>query len=405
MSLPPVTALAQPRRPELTQQGRLEQIRALTEPLAAVFWQEAAQADRTEQLSDVGVRAIKASGYAALTVPARLGGFGASLHEFAVAQETLGKADASLALVAAMNAHLLGSVGEAGSWPEDVYAELAHAAVTRGALSNSLASEPDLGSPSRGGLPSTRAVKVSGGWQVTGLKTWSTGSRALDFLVVTAAVNGQQVWRFVIPAGTPGVEVLPTWKGSLGLRGSGSDDVQFTDVFVPDSHALPPADPLSAAAQASLAIQVSSGGWFWTAVAATYLGVGQSALDTFVRYANERVPTALGEPIATLPKVQQAAGQMGLELLSARALLHSVTRAWTEPEARPGLLPRLAAAKTLCTNAAVNVTDLALRAAGGAALTAGLPLERSFRDARAGLTHPPGDDAALGMLGKQMLEL
>ena len=404
MSLPPVISSPLPGRPEPTQLDRLEQIRALTEPLAAIFRQEAAQADRAEQLSDVGVRAIKASGYAGLTVPARLGdlelgGFGASLYEFAVAQETLGQADASLALVAAMNAHLLGSVGEAGSWLEEVYAELARAGVTRGALSNSLASEPDLGSPSRGGLPSTHAVRVDGGWQVTGLKTWSTGSRALDFLVVTAAVDGQQVWRFVIPAGTPGVEVLPTWKGSLGLRGSGSDDVQFTDVFVPDDHALPPAGPLSAAAQAS------SGGWFWTAVAATYLGVGQAALDAFVQYANERVPTALGEPIATLPKVQQAAGQMNLELLSARTLLHSVTRAWAEPEARPELLPRLAAAKSLCTNAAVSVTDLALRAAGGAALTAELPLERYFRDARAGLTHPPSDDMALSLLGKQVLGL
>ncbi len=401
MNLPPVTASAPPVRPELTQSesSRLEQIHQITEPLADVFRQEAAQADRTEQLSDLGVHAIKASGYAALTVPTRLGGFGASLHEFAAAQERLGQADASLALVAAMNAHLLGSVGEAGSWPDAVYAELAHAAVTRGALSNSLASELDLGSPSRGGLPSTRAVRVDGGWLVTGLKTWSTGSRALDFLVVTAAVDGQQVWRFVIPAGTPGVEVLSTWKGSLGLRGSGSDDVQFTDVFVPGSHALPPSAPLSPVALAS------SGGWFWTAVAATYLGVGQAALDAFVQYANKRVPTALGEPIATLPKVQQAAGQMNLELLSARALLVNVTQAWAEPEARPELLPRLAAAKLLCTNAAVSVTDLALRAAGGAALTAGLPLERYFRDARAGLTHPPSDDAALSMLGKQVLEL
>ena len=401
MSLPPVTVSALPGRPELSQpeSSRLRQIHQITEPLAAVFRQESAQADRAEQLSDVGVRALKASGYAALTVPARLGGLGASLYEFAAAQERLGRADASLALVAAMNAHLLGSVGEAGSWPEDIYAELARAGVTRGALSNSLASEIDLGSPSRGGLPSTRAVRVDGGWQVTGLKTWSTGSRALDFLVVTAAVDGREVWRFVIPAGTPGVVVLPTWKGSLGLRGSGSDDVQFTDVFVPDSHALPPAGPLTAVAQAS------SSGWFWTAVAATYLGVGQAALDAFVQYANERVPTALGEAIATLPKVQQAAGQMNLELLSARALLHSVTRAWAEPEARPGLLPRLAAAKLLCTNAAVSVTDLALRAAGGAALTAGLPLERSFRDARAGLTHPPSDDAALSMLGKRVLGL
>ncbi|WP_407570965.1 acyl-CoA dehydrogenase family protein [Deinococcus altitudinis] len=384
--------------------SRTEQARQIAEPLAAVFRQEAERADRTEQLSATGVRAIKASGYPALTVPVRLGGFGASLHEFAAAQEILGRADASLALVAAMNAHLLGSVGEAGSWPEDVYAQLAHSSVNAGALSNSLASEPDLGSPSRGGLPSSSARRVEGGWRVSGLKTWSTGSEALDFLVVTAAVaegeTGAEVWRFVIPAGSEGVRVQQTWQGSLSLRGSGSHDVKFEDVFVPDDHALPPAAPLSPVRAAS------SGAWFWTAVAATYLGVGQAALDSFVEYANERVPTALGASIATLPKIQQAAGQMNLDLMSARTLLHHLTRRWAaEPEARPDLLPQLAGAKNLCTNAAVNVTDLALRAAGGAALTSGLPLERYFRDARAGLTHPPADDQALTLLGKQALGL
>jgi alkylation response protein AidB-like acyl-CoA dehydrogenase len=383
---------------------RAEQLRQIAEPLAAVFRQEAAQADRIGQLSAAGVRAIKASGYPALTVPARLGGFGASLYEFARAQEILGRADASLALVAAMNGHLLGSIGEigtgeAGSWPEAVYAELAHSSVQTGALSNSLASEPDLGSPSRGGLPSSSAVKVAGGWQVSGLKTWSTGSEALDYLVVTATVD-DSVWRFVIPQGSVGVEVQQTWQGSLSLRGSGSHDVSFGGVFVPDEHAIPPAPALSPVRAAS------SGAWFWTAVAATYLGVGQAALDSFVEYACERVPTALGQAIATLPKVQQAAGQMALDLLAARTLLHDLTLQWAnDPDQRPDLLPKLAAAKNLCTNAAVNVTDLALRAAGGAALTSALPLERYFRDARAGLTHPPADDQALGLLGKQTLGL
>ncbi|WP_407539122.1 acyl-CoA dehydrogenase family protein [Deinococcus radiomollis] len=397
MTLARTTASPPPTRPDPP--SRTEQARQIAEPLAAVFRQEAEQADRSEQLSAVGVRAIKASGYPALTVPARLGGFGASLHEFALAQELLGRADASLALVAAMNAHLLGSVGEAESWPEEVYAELAHSSVQKGALSNSLASEPDLGSPSRGGLPSSSAQRVEGGWRVSGLKTWSTGSEALDFLVVTAAVD-EEVWRFVIPQSTEGVQVQQTWQGSLSLRGSGSHDVKFEDVFVPDRHALPPTTPLSPVQAAS------SGAWFWTAVAATYLGVGQAALDSFVAYANERVPTALGASIATLPKIQQAAGQMNLDLLSARTLLHHLTRRWAaEPEARPELLPQLAGAKNLCTNAAVSVTDLALRAAGGAALTAGLPLERYFRDARAGLTHPPADDQALSLLGKQALGL
>ncbi|MFC4454136.1 acyl-CoA dehydrogenase family protein [Deinococcus sonorensis] len=377
------------------QATRQDHLNALTGRLAEVFAAQAAHADRNGRLSEAGVQALRESGYPALTVPQRLGGLGASLYEFAVQQERLGRADASLALVAAMNAHLLGSLGEQGGLPEPLYAELARASVQRGALSNSLASEPELGSPSRGGLPATRAEPVPGGWRVTGRKTWSTGSSALDYLVVTAATPADEVWRFVIPADREGVRVLPTWEGSLALRGSASDDVQLDRVWVPDSHAVRPAAP-----------NPLGGGWFWTAVAATYLGVGQAALDALVTYAHQRVPTALGAPIATLPRIQQTVGQMQLTLLGARSVLHAATQGWAgAPQERERLLPQLAGAKLLCTNAAVQVTDLALRAAGGAALTAALPLERLFRDARAGLTHPPGDDQGHTLLGRAALNL
>lgn len=365
----------------------------LAADLAETF---AALSDEAERLGDVppaAARALKASAYPALTVPAALGGYGASLHEFALVQEELGRADASLALVAAMNAHLLGGLAEGGGWPPDVYARLARASVERGALANSLASEPELGSPARGGLPQTRAERVAGGWRVTGRKTWASGARVLDFSVVTAATQEGEVWRFVVAAGSAGLSIEDTWAGALALRGSGSHDVVLEGVFVPDEWAIPPGGS-----------RPGGQAWFWTAVAATYLGVGQGALDELVGYARSRVPTALGQPIATLPKIQAAVGEMALTLMQARALLHETTRAWAGPERRPELLPQLAGAKLACTSAAIQVTDLALRAAGGAALGSGLRLERRFRDARAGLAHPPADDTTLVMLGKGLLE-
>ncbi len=378
--------------PFLSPTAREVQVRALAEQVAGVFAQTAAEAERLGDVPPEAARALKQSGYPALTVPESLGGFGATLFEFALAQEVLGRADASLALVAAMNAHLLGGLRE-GGWPPETYALLARASVTRGALSNSLASEPELGSPSRGGLPATRATRVPGGWSVTGRKTWSTGARALDYCVVTAATPEDEVWRFIVAADSPGVQVESTWAGALALRGSGSNDVVLHEVFVPDERAIPPtpAGP-------------TGGAWFWVAVAATYLGVGAGALESLVRYARERVPTALGKPIATLPKIQVAVGEMALTLAQARALLHEVTRAWDDPERRAELMPLLAGAKLACTNAAISATDQALRAAGGAALGNTLDLERRFRDARAGLMHPPADDAALTQLGRAWLE-
>jgi len=85
-------------------------------------------------------------------------------------------------------------------------------------------------------------------------------------------------------------------------------------------------------------------------------------------------------------------------------VLYDTARAWAEqPERRAALGPRIAAAKYLCTNAAQTATDQALRVAGGFGLTRQLPLERLYRDARAGLTHPPNDDAALEMIGRAAL--
>ena len=148
----------------------------------------------------------------------------------------------------------------------------------------------------------------------------------------------------------------------------------------------------------------ASSAWFWSAMAATYLGVGCAALDEVVHYAQTRVPTALGKPIASLPKVQQSIGEIELTLKAAQSVLLEACGRFVETEPTNTLLPLLAGAKSLCTNAAVTATDLALRVAGGNALTRSTTLERHFRDARAGLVHPPSDEVALEMIGRSKLE-
>ncbi|GAA5532677.1 acyl-CoA dehydrogenase family protein [Deinococcus aluminii] len=357
-----------------------------------------AHADACEAAQDVtpeAAAALRASGYTRLTLPWEAGGLGASLEQFAAAQLALGEADAALGLVLAMHGHVVGSAFQSQhlqgrTLPEALLAALARASV-EGKLVNSLASEPELGSPSRGGLPRTTAVPEGDGWRVTGRKTWSTGARALSFALVTAAAPEGEVVRVLVPLDAPGVTVEPTWTGALALRGSGSHDVIFQEVAVPGDHVAPPAPGHPA-----------SSAWFWTAIAATYLGVGFAALHALAAYARERVPTALGAPIATLPRVQENVGRIATELRAARALLLEATRTW---DAAPNAdaVPGLAAAKAYATNAAVSATDLAVRTAGGAALTPALPLERLLRDARAGLTHPPADEVSYTSLGAQVL--
>jgi alkylation response protein AidB-like acyl-CoA dehydrogenase len=172
-------------------------------------------------------------------------------------------------------------------------------------------------------------------------------------------------------------------------------------VFVPDGW-LVNRRPIGAPAPPGSPLGINA--WSLT-IAAVYLGIGQAACDAACDYANGRVPPSLGKPIAELPHIQQWIGQMQVALDAARAVLYDTARAWVEhAELRPTLGAALAASKFLATNAACSATDTALRVAGGFSLTRALPLERYFRDARAGLFNPPQDDLALGQVGRAALE-
>jgi alkylation response protein AidB-like acyl-CoA dehydrogenase len=369
----------------------------MADDLAASHRSRADAFDRQNELPLESYRELKASGYASLTVPERFGGLGASLLEFVLAHTRLAMGDASVALGAAMNAHVLGSANEAQSWPEALLEKINHEVVTRGALINAIASEPELGSPSRGGAFRTVAHKVEGGWEITGRKTWATGGEMMDFFVVHASLEGKNLsattGKLIVPASSPGFRLESTWTDALAMRSSAAHDAVLENVFVPDELFIPPtpSDPNSSA-------------WFWSSMAATYLGVGWAALEEMTRYAKSRIPSALGKPISSLENVQRNIGEMELSLKSAQLLLLEATKRWsTNLEERASLLPALAGAKHACTNAAIHVTDLALRTAGGGSLTRATSLERHFRDARAGLAHPPSDDLALAMIGRSSL--
>ena len=143
--------------------------------------------------------------------------------------------------------------------------------------------------------------------------------------------------------------------------------------------------------------------WFPMLIAATYLGTALAARDTVIRYTLERVPTALGRPIATLPNIQRQIGELEVALEAAQTLLLDVAAGLPGDEAREAYFPRVAAAKHFATETAIAVTDKALRIAGGAGVGRGLPLERGFRDVRAGLMHPPSGDSALELIGKSVI--
>lgn len=379
---------------------RQTEIMALAEGLAARFSPRANSGGFPHE----NYPELHEAGYDRLMIPEAYGGLGADVFEMVLAQEVLARGDASTALVTGMLISVLGRAYESRSWPEDVLEDISRRVIADGGMVNNCVTEPELGSISRGGVPSMRAERVPGGWRLFGHKIFVTGAPALRWLVTAAVLPPEEgapqgtMCSAIVEGGSPGLRIVDTWAGSLSLRGCGNGDVYYDGVFVPDERIVE-----RVVIGAGARNRPGTNGWALP-IAAVYLGVGQAALDAACDYARERVPPSLGRPIAEQPHIIQWVGEMEAVLSAARAVLHETARAWVDhPALRPALGPRIGMAKYLCINAACEATEKALRVAGGFSLTKELPLERYFRDARAGLFQPPQDDLALGQIGRAAL--
>lgn len=378
---------------------RQEAIVALAESLAGPIAARAAEVDRTGTFPFQNFAEMRDAGFLGLTIPERFGGLGATPLEYALAMERIGAACGSTALAANMHLSLIGKLGETGVWPDELYARVATDIVENGALINSVNSEPDLGSPSRGALPTTTARKTADGWVIDGRKRWASLAPALTYMLVLATIvdDGEpRRGNFLAPASSDGIEIDPVWN-NVAMRGTASDDVVFSNVLVP-LDALVNVD--------GSAVPGDGNGWSAFGGGGVFLGIAQAALDEAVRFAQTRTPNGMDQPIAHLPTIQHRIANMQLELLPARQLLHSTAEWWmNHPDERASGAWRLAAAKTAINRAAIRVTDEAIKVSGSAGLAMTSPLQRYFRDVRASIGQPPIEDIALNMIGKATLGL
>ncbi|MCB9452356.1 MAG: acyl-CoA/acyl-ACP dehydrogenase [Anaerolineaceae bacterium] len=364
----------------------------LARQLAADFATRASEADRIGRLPAEDVQQLKDSGYLTLTIPREYGGEGLSLRDTLAAHIELAQGSPSTALVAGMQLHIFGNLSETRTWDEEKFAWVCQLGVTGGLL-NSISSEPALGSPSRGAFFKSTAALTPEGWAINGHKTWSTGGTHLTHLLVKVSIETDSAI-ILVPNHLPGITWEATWNDSLSLRASDSHDVRFANVIVPEDHLLQRGQPGPEAPNA----------WFPMMMGTVYLGAALAARNTVIQYALERVPTALGKPIATLPKIQRQIGEIDLALQAATALMFDAAEAWGRGEHAARVFPQIVAAKHLMTETANNVTDEALRIAGGISITRTLPLERYFRDVRAGLMQPPSGDTALEIIGRGAID-
>ena len=259
-------------------------------------------------------------------------------------------------------------------------------AVENGALINALRVEPELGTPIRGGLPATTARRTADGWSISGRKIYSTGAEGLSWAIVWARTDEAEprVGGFLVPANASGLRIEKTWN-PLGMRATGSHDVILEDVRIPFDHAadirLPSEWDTRGEGQAA---------WFGTLPGALYTGVAEAARDWLVRFLKERVPTNLGQPLATVPRIQQAVGEIEELIAVNRRLISSAAR--DVDQGLPFTLSELGLIKVVTTENAIAAVEKALKLTGNHGISRNNPLERHHRDVLCGRIHSPQED-------------
>ena len=113
----------------------------------------------------------------------------------------------------------------------------------------------------------------------------------------------------------------------------------------------------------------------------------------------ERPRFPLKKPMSHLPSVYNKVGEMDVLIESARAVMWKAA-AEADLEEPHSWARKSVAARMVAIENSARVVDLALRAVGGTSYFKRLPLERYYRDVRAGLFHPLDSDETLEFLGK-----
>lgn len=328
-------------------------------------------------------------GYTTLNLPTEFGGAGSSVTDMILFQETIARFDSATALAIGWHQGVVGELYESRKWNEEQLAQFSEA-IQQGALVNRSVTEAQTGSPTRGGRPQTTAVRTEDGWVISGEKTFTTMAPALTHILVSVWIEEKQkTGFFLLPHETAGLSIKETWQ-MISMRGTESqtlvlDEVKATDEQLVEVNEAPRGN--------------KQNGWLLH-IPACYLGIAQAARDYAVHFAATYQPNSLTEPISSLFNIQTQIGKMDLELIKARHLLYDIAGIYDDTSRRVHLQNELGVAKSIVTNSAIEIVNLAMRIVGAKSLELSNPLQRYYRDVRAGLHNPPMDDMTITKLAQ-----
>jgi alkylation response protein AidB-like acyl-CoA dehydrogenase len=395
---------------------RTARLLALADELADDFGARADEHDQENTFPFENIERLKESGYTMLPVPEEFGGMGGTLLDFVMCQERLAQGCASTALSINMHIFALGSLMEnllnprttPGEGRGPAAAPAAKAMVTPLVQGKLLIgggfTEAEIGG--NWGFPTTKALRQdqdgASGFLINGRKQFTTMAPVIDLIAVntsTTDADGQPViGMFVIPRGTPGIEIVETWD-TMSMRATASHDLIIKDCWVPEQACVGLRAPGDADVGANALLV-----WFGLGIGAIYTGIATAARNFAVDWAKARKPILFERPIAHFPGVQFHVADMEIELAATRALIRATAGEWMAGGLRArDDLARIALAKTQATNAAIRVVEQAMSIVGAPSIFRKNPMQRYYRDVRPGAFQPLTNDVAKELIGKTAL--
>ena len=371
----------------------LEQATKIVTEVAA---QNAADVDARGRFPTESMKAVAEAGLYGLALSKDVGGKGEGMRAFAGVVEELSGACASTAMVYVMHVSAAQAIATSSTLAgrDSILRDIA-----AGKHLTTLAFS-EAGSRSQFWAPVSRLEESNGHYLTSASKSWVTAAAHADSYVSTgqkpSATSPLESTVYFVRTNTSGVKVTSAFNG-LGLRGNDSAPVSLENITVESG------DLVSALGEGLKVILEVVLPWFAVGTAAMANGLSRAAVQRTVTHLSDTEFTHDGSRLRDLPILRARLAQMSMRTEESRSLLgHTLDHLDQPSEMTPlfVLQSRLSALQ-----AAVDVTDLAMKACGGAAFSRHLAIERLFRDARAGWVMAPTADHLKDFIGKALTGL
>jgi alkylation response protein AidB-like acyl-CoA dehydrogenase len=365
--------------------------------IAEELKETAVDVDKAAKFPVRSMATLAERGLMGLCIPADVGGGGQPPGVFAAVVEQLAQACPSTAMIYVM--HVTASQAFVASQTLADKDALLRDVVAGKHLTTLAFSE--RGSRSQFWAPVSQSHDAEeGGFVTSASKSWVTSANHADSYVSSVqkpgAASPLESTLYIARPDSKGVKVSGGFDG-LGLRGNDSAPVEITDLEVSAGELL---TPHGAGSAMMLEVVLP---WFSVGTAAMAHGLCQAAVGATQTHLSSAGFSHDGTKLRDLPNLRTRLAQMSCQTQQSRALLAFTTQLMLAPDEQTPLF--VLQSRMAALQAAVDVTDLAMKACGGAAFSRHLGIEQMFRDARAGWVMAPTVDHLQEFVGRVLTGL